>query len=46
MDPQSSGPGYLLVGSDGGIFAFGGAFYNGSMAQQTLAKLMVATVAS
>jgi hypothetical protein len=35
------GGGYLLVASDGGVFAFGGAGYFGSMGGRSLARPVV-----
>ena len=36
--PAPGGPGYWTVAADGGIFAFGGAGFYGSMGGQPLAK--------
>jgi hypothetical protein len=36
--PSADGSGYWLVASDGGIFAFGGARFRGSMGSITLNK--------
>jgi hypothetical protein len=40
------GLGYWLVGSDGGVFAFGDASYYGSMGGQTLAAPVVGLVST
>jgi hypothetical protein len=36
MAATNDGYGYWLVGADGGVFAFGDAPFDGSMAQATL----------
>ena len=41
MAPTPSGKGYLIVASDGGVFAFGDARFNGSTGNITLAQPIV-----
>ena len=42
MAPTTTGAGYWLVASDGGIFAFGDAGFYGSAADQPLSSPMIA----
>ncbi len=44
--PTSSGPGYWLVASDGGVFSFGRAPFLGSMGGQHLNQPIVASVST
>jgi hypothetical protein len=46
MMPAPGGTGYWLVASDGGIFSFGSAAFEGSAGGITLAKPIVAASAS
>ncbi|MEO6121336.1 MAG: cell wall-binding repeat-containing protein, partial [Acidimicrobiales bacterium] len=41
-----TGPGYRLVASDGGVFAFGGSRFLGSTGSQRLARTVVATAST
>jgi hypothetical protein len=46
MAPTADGNGYWLVASDGGVFGFGDATYEGSMGGEALAGPIVGIVAT
>jgi hypothetical protein len=46
MSATPSGRGYWLVASDGGIFAFGDAAFDGSMGGKPLVRPIVGTASS